>query len=228
MKLIVGGCSVSDRTEVQECYGEILARRLNVEYIHHGAGCGSNYRIWRKITTDVINNNICAGDLVIVQYTEITRQEFWSSFKAHDKHRYDHYGTIKMREEYDGGDILRWKLLLKGCGPYEPTFMKLKEEHFTNTNFDIERFTYNHFLFHNTLINKGIKVVYFVPTGYMSGYGNRIIDYFKDNGEIHLKQHYGDAELQYLLPDRCHFSKLGHEHVAEKLEEQLRERELIK
>lgn len=228
MKLVVGGCSVSDRTEVDECYGEILAKRLNVEYIHHGAGCGSNYRLWRKITTDVINNKIAAGDLVVVQYTEVTRQEFWSSHYAKDTRRKDRYGNVTLRECYDNGDIIRWKVQNNGWSTNEIKFLTLKEQHFTNVNFDIERFTYNHFLFHNTLINKGIKVVYFVPSGHMNGYGNSFIDYFKDNGEVHLKQNYGDNELKYLLPDKCHFSQLGHQYVAEQLEKQLRERGLIK
>lgn len=228
MKLIVAGCSVSDRTEVEECYGEILAKRLNVEYIHHSAGCGSNYRLWRKITTDVINNKICADDLVIVQYTEVTRQEFWSSTVVPVKKCYDVNGNIKLREEYNNGNIIRWKNQIDGHSSNENKFFKLKEQHFTNIDFDIERFIYNHFLFHNTLINKGIKVAYFVPTGNMGGYGNRIIDYFKDNGEIHLKQNYDDNELKYLLPDRYHFSQLGHKHVATQLEKQLRERGLIK
>ena len=51
MKIAVAGCSVSDYTGegVERVYGEILAESLNVEYIHEGAGIGSNYRMWRKI-----------------------------------------------------------------------------------------------------------------------------------------------------------------------------------
>ena len=71
MKVIVGGCSVSDYTgaEVDRVYGEILSERLNAEYIHHGSGCGSNYRMWRKITNLIMNGEISDKDLIIMQYT---------------------------------------------------------------------------------------------------------------------------------------------------------------
>jgi hypothetical protein len=46
MKLCVAGCSFSDYAgDVANVYGAILAEKLNVDYIHHGAGSGSNYRI---------------------------------------------------------------------------------------------------------------------------------------------------------------------------------------
>ena len=48
MKLCVAGCSFSDYTKVDKVWGEYLAEKLDVDYLHEGAGCGSNWRIWRQ------------------------------------------------------------------------------------------------------------------------------------------------------------------------------------
>ena len=66
MKVVVGGCSVSDYTGLgtKQTYGEILAQNIDAEYIHHGAGMGSNYRIWRNITNLVMNNEITEDFLI--------------------------------------------------------------------------------------------------------------------------------------------------------------------
>jgi enterochelin esterase-like enzyme len=99
MKVIVGGCSVSDYTgpEVKKVYGEILANNINAEYIHHGAGCGSNYRIWRTITRMVMNNEIDKDDIVFIQYTDVSRQEYWSSYILSEDNRFDQYRKIELR-----------------------------------------------------------------------------------------------------------------------------------
>jgi hypothetical protein len=76
-KLIVAGCSVSDYTNVKKVWGEYLAEQLNYEYVHEAAGCGSNYRMWRVLTTHILNGNITANDTVVVQYTTLERNEFW-------------------------------------------------------------------------------------------------------------------------------------------------------
>ena len=226
MKLIVGGCSVSDRTEVDECYGEILARDIGVDYIHYGAGCGSNYRMWRKITKDIIDGNITKGDIVIIQYTQPWRDEYWSCYYKKEN-RFDRYGNIEYRDKYGTGDIIRWKPMMKGEDDNEYKFFELKEKFFTNIEYDLERFECNHFLFHTTLINKGINVIYFVPDGKLFGYNKKYEEYFNKNGEIHLTRFY-DEKNNELLPDLAHMNAKGHEVTAKFLAHELRDRGLIK
>jgi hypothetical protein len=227
MKVIVGGCSVSDYTgaEVDRVYGEILSERLNAEYIHHGSGCGSNYRMWRKITNLIMNGEISDKDLIIMQYTEVVRDEFWSAeIQTRKENIYDGHGKIKLRETEHFGDIVKWKAFLYGVSLEEKQFFRLKEKYFTSIDFDLERFSYHHYMFHNMVTSKNIKVVYIVPTGYMGGYSKNKVEHFNKNGEIHISNnlHFDDTNSQYLLNDKCHFSQLGHEYVAETLEIELR------
>ena len=99
--LLVAGCSVSDYSEVKQTYGEYLANKLNLNYVHRAAGCGSNWRIWRVIFDAVNNKIITPEDLIIVQYTEITRTEFWSDTIS--------YSTLEDPVD-TGGVMIRWKL----------------------------------------------------------------------------------------------------------------------
>jgi hypothetical protein len=222
MKVVVGGCSVSDYTEVKQVYGEILAENIGADYIHHGACCGSNYRIWRNITNLVMNNEITEDDLILIQYTEPTRQEFWSAYV--DEHRRD------IRDSKYNGDIVRWKFNAHkwhNTNDFEHKFLKLKEEHFTSTEFDLERFEYNHYLFHNTIVSKNIKIAYVVPNGHMKGHGWIFRDRFNKNGEIHITEDLTFDSLLYLLDDRCHFNQLGHKYVATTIEKFLKKKQWI-
>jgi len=235
MKVVVGGCSVSDYTRVKRVYGEILAENIGADYIHHGAGCGSNYRTWRNVTNLVMNNEITEDDLILIQYTEPTRQEFWSSYV--DEHRQH------IRDSKYNGDIIRWKYgahiwhktAFDNHQKFEQKFFKLKEEYFTSTEFDLERFEYNHYLFHNTIVSKNIKIAYVVPNGYMRGKGAEFIDRFNKSGEIHITENLTfphspnttfDSSL-YLLDDMSHFNQLGHEYVADVIETFLKKNQWI-
>ena len=78
MKLFVGGCSVSDYSQVNYVYGELLAKKIDCEYIHEASSCGSNWRIWRKIINHIMSGNLTSNDLLIIQYTTLERKEFWT------------------------------------------------------------------------------------------------------------------------------------------------------
>jgi hypothetical protein len=224
MKVVVGGCSMSDYTgaEVERVYGEILAENIGADYIHHGAGCGSNYRTWRNITNLVMNNEITEDDLILVQYTDPTRQEFWSAYVN------EHF----TREQKYNGDIIRWKFNAHkwhNTNDFEHKFLKLKEEHFTSTEFDLERFEYNHYLFHNTIVSKNIKIAYIVMD-----YGiAKFIDRFNKNEEIHIPEDmsteiYPMSKDIYLLDgDKSHLNQLGHIHLATIIEKFLKKKQWI-
>ena len=158
MKVVVAGCSFSDYTgkEVTKVYGEILANSLNAEYIHEGAGAGSNYRMWRKVTNLVMDDKITSTDLVIMQYTEVTRQEYWHAIReTRDNNIYIGPNRQQIREPAYGGDIIRWKMDIADYGHFssQRKFFQLKENYFTSSEFDDERFKYNHYLFHLSLIH---------------------------------------------------------------------------
>ena len=229
MKVIVGGCSVSDYsgTGVDRVYGEILANNINAEYVHHGAGCGSNYRIWRNITRMVMNNEITKDDIVLIQYTNPSREEYWSAVVLSEENRFDDHKKIELREQKYNGDIIRWKpgaYNWHKTNDFEYTFFKLKEEHFTSTEFDEERFEYNHFLFHNLMVSKNIKVAYIVPDGVMAVYNKDNLHLFNKNGEIHITD-----DMTFLYPgeyleDPGHFNQKGHKYVATVLEDFIKEK----
>jgi len=233
MKVVVGGCSISDYTgaEIERVYGEILAENIGADYIHHGAGCGSNYRTWRNITNLVMNNEITEDDLILVQYTEPTRQEYWSSYIESEDYRFDEHKKIELREQKYNGDIIRWKF---GAHKWHKTndaeqkFFKLKEEYFTSRRFDLERFEYNHYLFHNTIVSKNIKIAYIVMD-----YGiAKFIDRFNKNEEIHIPDDmstkvYPTSKDIHLLDDGCHLNQLGHIHLATIIEKFLKKKQWI-
>jgi len=240
MKVIVGGCSVSDYSgaDVERVYGEILAEKIGADYIHHGAGCGSNYRIWRVITKMVMNNEIDKDDIVLIQYTNVNRQEFWSSHVPLNGdgdpaiwYRFDERKKIETREQKYNGDIIRFKTNLSMPDKNEQKFFDLKQTYFTSIGFDEERFEYNHFLFHSLMISKNIKVAYFVPDSGegagMAGYSLDNIHLFNKNGEIHITDgltfQYPGAHLR----DPGHFNQRGHEYVAKVLEKFIKKKQWI-
>lgn len=161
MKLFVAGCSVSDYSQVDEVYGEILAKKLNVEYVHEGSVCGSNWRIWRKIVNYIINNNLTPDDLLVVQYTTTERKEFWS-FNEKDEVG----GKIKMRERYNnplGGDIIKFKSWMYKYQEFknEGQLFEILENQFTNPYFDMDVFQTQHLMFQTLLKDYNIPTIFF-------------------------------------------------------------------
>lgn len=227
MKVVVAGCSISDYTKVEQVYGEILASNIDADYIHEGAGCGSNYRIWRVITRMVMNNEIDENDVVFVQYTELTRQEYWSANIENDDNRFDESRKIKLREQKYNGDIIRWKndaYTWHKTNQWEMDFFRLKQNFFTSLEFDEERFEYNHFLFHNLMMSRNIKVAYLVPVGIIYGPKKHL---FNKNEEIHITE---GMTFQYPcihLQDTGHFNQRGHEYVAKVLEKFIKKKQWI-
>ena len=226
MKLIVGGCSISnsfiENPSPDEVYGQIVANNIGADYVHHGTVSGSNYRIWRKITQMVMNNEITKDDMVIIQYTEITRQEFWSASERlsgqYWKERYD--------KDPNGGSIVKFKVntdAFIGKNSNEKKFFQLKEEYFTSPTFDEERFEYNHYLFHNLLKSRNIKVAYLVsPNRPLHHYNWNYKHLFNKNGEKHITLSQGNDEYLRHLDDgsidEYHFGKEGHKYIAMEIE----------
>jgi hypothetical protein len=201
-KLIVAGCSVSDYTNVKKVWGEYLAEQLNYEYVHEAAGCGSNYRMWRVLTTHILNGNITANDTVVVQYTTLERNEFWSPIVENDW----------LRDPAFNGNIIRFKsgshTWAKGS---EKKLMKLYER-FINDDFEKEKFANNHMMFQCLAKEYKIKNLYFVKLGAYGLEDLLFLPQYKNN--FFNYSNIFDKSENHITNDRYHLSDIGHKLLS--------------
>jgi len=222
-KLFVGGCSFSDYTKVERVYGEILAELLGYEYIHVAKGCGSNYKMWRKLTKYLMDGILTSNDLLIVQYTEVTRDEIWCPNILPDR-------LIGLVDEVDGGYITDWKLGSYKWQEYPEVseFHQTKENFYTSEVFDVEKFYYHHFMFQSML------AYYKIPTIFVEGirigsWGDKVKPILLPEFE---KMFFPDAHFirpgkfsEYDLEpgiDVTHLNQQGHYVYADKLVEHIK------
>lgn len=210
-KLFVGGCSVSDYTNVETTYGEMLSKMLNFEYVHEAAGCGSNWRIWRTITNHILNGNLTSDDLLIIQYTNFERREFWSRHQA-----YTYYtGYQPLREKYANGDgdIIRFKVKSHEwqITKEEKLLHSLYENNFVSSEFDFDVFCTQHLMFQCLLKEYGIKTIFMPLEGYV-GWNIKYIPYF-ENSVINLNEEWRKNEF-HNITDLAHLNSKGHQHFA--------------
>ena len=208
-KLFTAGCSVSIRNNCKTSYPEELAKLLNYELVNCAAGCGSNYRIWRMITKHIMDGNLTSDDLVIIQYTDQIRREFWSRFSPENM-------DVNMEESYDDGKLIRFKTdsYLWQKEYEEIKFFKLYEENFINDKFSKEVFDTNNFNFQNMLKNYNIKAI-FLKTDRMNLGDIFILDEYKKM-QLYDKSN-TDWSNNQTNTDACHFSDKGHILMANNL-----------
>lgn len=217
MKLFVAGCSFSDYTKVDKVYGEYLSDKLNCEYVHEGAGCGSNYRIWRKIVGHVLEGNLTSDDLLVVQYTGIDRREFWSANPPMPMR--EPYTRIMTQEpSYDGGSIIRYKWNSHTWQDYpdEKQLFELYEKNFVNPRYEAECFKVYSTMFQHFLIANRIKTVFtrvrawhHDPKSYLPIFNQ----YMYNEPEEFMN----DKRTWLSLEDMTHLSQEGHEMYSENL-----------
>lgn len=216
MKVCVAGCSVSDRYEITDCYGDHLSTVLEAEYLHLAASSGSNDRTWRRVTDCITKGLLTKEDLLIVQYTEVTRTEFW----------YEKDLRIPSSEQsWDQGCVIKFKINnLKRSSTERASkeisrFYQLYREHFLNENFEQEKFRLRHSQFECMLLHYDIATV-FVDTTRIGPRDYEImttgrLSRFRDSSnkilENNLSRH-----------DSCHFSEKGARLVADQLREHVR------
>ena len=176
-RLIISGCSFSDWSQVEYNYGEYLGQNLNLPTSFYTSGCGSNFRIWRRLTADIVNKKITDKDLLVLQYTNPDRKEFWSAHSSLHDFDYKPSGNplkgSRMRDKYLDGDIIKFKM---GASTWqsvkeEKTFFELLEENFTSEDFDNEVFINNHIMFQAFLKEFKIPTI-FLKTTYISIVGD--------------------------------------------------------
>ena len=108
-KVFTFGCSLSDYMwKVTKPYGQYVSEELNAEYIHEGAGCGSNERIFRKFFQYIREGSINTSTLVTLQFTELTRGELWF-YNVVESNVAGYDGGMDRIEKYDSGGIFKYK-----------------------------------------------------------------------------------------------------------------------
>jgi hypothetical protein len=221
MKLCVAGCSFSDYYKsVPNVYGDILAKKLNSEYIHHATTAGNNYRIWREVSALVMSNEITPSDILIIQYTQTTRNEFWSAVPYKPQVR----NGVDYVENYNNdGTIIRYKLNAAKWqdNTIEKEFFKMYEANFLNTNFEEEKFKVYNEMFQHFLLN------YKIPTIFLK------TEYCSEN--LSLLSHFEALSYSFdIAPgtelsndDRCHLNLYGHTILANNLYDHIIDKKLI-
>ncbi|MAV94617.1 MAG: hypothetical protein CMA31_02885 [Euryarchaeota archaeon] len=217
--LVVAGCSFSDYLDDNDyVYGDRLAMMLGARYVHEGAGSGSNWRMWRRITNMVLNEKLMPGDIVIVQYTGLERKEFWS-----DKEPDPKKGSIMVREAYDknDGSVIRFKAQsYKWHKENEAEFLKMFQEHHVSSEFSEEQFNTQHLMFQCMLKAHNVNTIFL--------YGRHrqqypLLEHFKltmfDEGHEFRK----DKSTWYHKKDNSHLCDAGHVELAKKLFRHIKE-----
>lgn len=213
-KICVAGCSFSDYTKIDVCYGEYLANICNREYVHESAGCGSNYRIWRRIHNLVINQIITSSDILIVQYTAPERTEFFTRFIDEEQSNKD-IKKQPIREKYRQGEIVRYKnnSWSWSQNKKEKDFLRLYEENHLDINFIEEQFEYHHDMFQHFLKAHDIPTVFF-----LSKYMPAVTNYFSLLPEFQKLSYTNttSSSQPYNLTenDDFHMNQQGHINLA--------------
>lgn len=228
MKLIVCGCSFSDYMENNDSvYGDLLAGFLGAKYVHHGAGSGSNWRIWRTVGNMIHNNEIAPNDILIVQYSNNERQEFWSANGPDQDRIINGVKRMNLREQGpEYGSIIRWKFdshtwLAK---PYtnEGEFAKMYQEGFVSEGFSQLQFNAHNLMFQSLLKEKKVKTI-FLRSRINEGY--ELDEYHEKNVYRETDTDQKDVELRYTPEDPSHLNNKGHLNLAKKLLRHIKELE---
>jgi hypothetical protein len=227
-KLCVAGCSFSDRTKVDKSYGDYLADKLDFEYIHEGAGCGSNQRIWRKVGGHILSGLLTGDDIVVIQYTNIERKEFFSiNTPIARNHR---PGDINVVESYQDGSLIRYKYQASVWQDYanDKEFFKMYESDHINIKYEQELFNVNHHMFQSLCKEHNINVI-FIDGHYAKP--ARLDTMIDDRYEPLVFDE--DPEFMYVTENRLspddmgHMSVLGHMKYSELLYNHIRSLNLI-
>lgn len=200
--LVVGGCSFSSDFEINrhKSYPHLISTILNTELINQARIQGSNWRIWRTITNHIINGDINSKDLLLIQYTEIHRQEFWVPIAPRHQDQ-------SIHEPFDSGRLFKFKFgsHMYGEGIEKPLSNMLYR--CSNEKYELEKFVVMHEMFCGLLKHRGFDKVYFLDTVYSPFDRVECKHYPVINGR-HL--------LDYHLPgDPWHLSEEGHRRTAE-------------
>jgi len=220
-KIFVAGCSFSDWSQVEYNYGEYLGELLDKPVGFYTSGCGSNYRMWRKLVPAITSKVITENDLLIVQYTSVERKEFWTSFKSPSQNDYENNGHptkgSQMRERYGEGEVIKYKVHANQWQsvPEEKSFLKVYEDNFLYIPFEIELFNTYHTMFRGLLNQYKIPTI-FLRTCY--SYDLPILEEVTPPLEHFLNvQHLQIPDLCFEKDTYSHLTAEGHKKLADVL-----------
>ena len=216
-KLIVAGCSFSDRFHVEKSYGDYLSEKLNMDYVHEARKCGSNSAIWRIITNKVINKELTSDDILLIQYTEATRTEFCSVT--------DPKSTSTVYEKYDDNSyLIRYKI---GADEWNHNkrisqFLNIYTNDMLYETYEFDKFVTNDYNFqcmleHNKINAYFVRVSWYSPETFKINQNKQTVsDYFKNR--IFTEPHkYREHPYCFSDDDRFHLSNEGHIAIASDL-----------
>jgi hypothetical protein len=228
MKIFVGGCSFSATSDSHDgrgdLYGDFLAKSIGATFIDASVGCGSNKRIWRKITKYIMDGELTSDDILIMQYTDKSRTEFFSNYKLQNVKPEMINIPVANSEEYYDGRILKFKFHITNDQPnwtkQERNFLQLYEDYFIGREYIDEEFKYTNYMFQSMLKNYNIKVVflktiYFQDTNtLLPEFQPNILDVSNITKDFPIHRSNGIDEL--------HLSQKGHFYLAELLENHIK------
>lgn len=216
-KICVAGCSFSDYTKVDKVYGEYLAEKLKYDYIHEAAGCGSNWRIWRRVYTLIRDNLITPDDLLIIQYTITERQEFYSRFRV--DHSLDN--KQNMREPFGDGDIIRYKMdsHIWQKTPQDKSFLEMYQRNHVDLGFAELQFECFHSMFQSYLKLKNINTIFF-----KSNYRSNLDLMPEFEQKSFFKNDCCTPPYNLTDNDHAHMNDLGHKNIADQLYKHIQEK----
>ena len=230
MKLMVAGCSFSDRCHVIKSYGDYLGEMLGAEYIHEGAGCGSNARIWRVVTKAVMDGVLTSDDLLVVQYTEIIRSEMWTDSEDSQLSLTpripDVLRDITPRDKYaHGGDILRIKSDSHIWQEFENErkFLELHNNHHVSSEFAYEQAMTQNFNFQHMLHHCNIPTIFLHALSY--GEELHAKNYHNFPTVVYTDDTVRENNHQLSDTDSWHINARGHQYIAQKLTDMKRDTE---
>ena len=213
--LIVAGCSCSDRHKVKKSYGDYIAHSLGLNYIHEARSCGSNFTIWRVITKMILDKKITANDIVLIQYTHVSRHEFISNVDP-----------ITPTQTIECYNLDSWLVRYKTkawewvYNPHIKKFLKLYEKYMTPPGYSNEIFIVNNYNFQCMLAQNNINAFFLDMNVYMPEEFT-VIPYFKNrvfteqltDKTLHNKSLPNEYSIDEL--DRGHhLNKNGHKIIA--------------
>ena len=215
-KLAVFGCSYSDYLPLNHTvYGLELSALLNSQYLHEGAGSGSNWRIWRRLGTMAVNGELTAEDAVIIQYTSVERREFWSRRR----------GRVETRLSYvsrdpgpESGELLRYKAMSWQWHDHraECNFLKDYEQNFLSTQHETQLFELQHLQFQLMLNYFKLRVI-FLDCRHTPLRPLQLLAPFAAWAWTEPQSLQDEVCYNYAQDDNSHLSDQGHQQLADLL-----------
>ena len=225
-KLFVFGCSFSDKIGHKHSYGEYISNQLNIDYIHEAAGCGSNNRIFRKFFNHVRHGTLNENTLVIIQWTELFRDEIWY-YKKNPQDLIGYSNGVPLVESDFNGYLYKFKT--ESYEWYDEDIIKKimfdKESNCYSVEYELEKFKNIEFSILNYCkLNK-------IPTVLMNGIYNQFNIYNKNNEFIVID--YSDELQKYPRimndgsADNFHLSQTGMYKLGNKVINELKNKVTI-